>query len=180
MPELMIVAGIMCILMAIALPRVVNLTQTYRLTADSRGIAAAIRLARTRAASRFTRTQVNFNSAHNTYRVEVWNKATKAYASEGGSKGLATSAVHSLKPSDVFGYGELTTPAGAQTAIAQTTQISFNSHGFSVDSAGKVTGNSVVYFTNNSGGYGAVSVSVAGEPIEWRWNSNSSQWTLSY
>jgi len=170
MPELMIVTGILLILFSIAIPSIQGVLQSYRLSGDARGIAAQIHLARMRAASGFTKAEVNFDTTANTYQVNVWSKAASAYQAEGGAQ--------LLSHGDVFGYGSLTTPAGGQTAIAQTTQIIFNSRGFSVDGSGNVTGNSVVYFTNNSGSYGAVAVSPAGQPTVWNYRGNAwvQQW----
>jgi prepilin-type N-terminal cleavage/methylation domain-containing protein len=168
--ELMIVVGIILIIIAIALPRINNITESYRLTSDARGIAAQLHLARMRAASDFTRAEVNFNTTGNTYQVEVWSKAANAFVAEGGAQPLSQG--------DVFGYGALATPAGSQSTIAQTAQIIFNSRGFSVNSSGTVTANSVIYFMNSFGSYGAVAVSVAGEPTAWSYKNGSwvAQW----
>jgi len=168
--ELMVAVAVTLVILIVALPTVQNFTQDYRIVSDARGIAAQLALARMRAASEFTRAEVNINTSSNTYQVEVWSKTTEAFVAEGGAQGLSQG--------DVFGYGALTTAAGGQSPMAQTTQIIFNSRGFPVTSTGVVTANDVVYFTNSYGSYGAVSVSVAGEPQVWRYNGSAwvQQW----
>jgi prepilin-type N-terminal cleavage/methylation domain-containing protein len=164
-PELMIVVGISTIILSVALPSVTNFTKAYRLTSDLRGIAAQIHLARMRSASDFTKAEVYFDTTNSTYQVRVWSQTAGTWVAEGGAQPLSQGMA--------FGYGSLTTSAGGQATIAQTTQIIFNSRGFSVDGSGSPTGNSVVYFTNNSGAYGAVSVSVAGEPTAWKYSASA-------
>ena len=57
-------------------------------------------------------------------------------------------------------------------------QLPAGSRGFPVSTSGAVIGTSVVYFQNNYGGYGAVSVSVGGEPSEWKYSGSAwvAQW----
>jgi Tfp pilus assembly protein FimT len=161
MPELLIVVGISIIILAFAITPIRGVLQSYRLSGDARGIAAQLALARMRAASNFTKAEVNIDTTAQTYEVEVWSKSAAAYQPEGGAQPLSQG--------DVFGYGSLTTPAGGQSSIAQTTQIIFNSRGMCVDGAGNVTANDAIYFTNKSGTYFAVTVSVAGRPSVWKY-----------
>lgn len=167
--ELFVVSAIV-VLIIIAIPMVQNVSQDYRIVSDARGIAAQLALARMRAAAEFTRAEVNFDTSNNTYQVEVWNKSTGAFVAEGGAQYLSQG--------DVFGYGTLTAAAAGQSPMAQTTQITFNSRGFPVTSTGALTSNDVIYFYNSYGSYGAVSVSIAGEPEVWRYNGSAwvQQW----
>ena len=165
LPELMIVLGIMTILLAMAIPSIQATIQSFRLLGDVRGIAALQAQARMRAGSSFSRAEVNFDQAASTYQVEVWCKSASAYVPEGGA--------HSLSQGDVYGYAPLTTPAGGQTTIGQTTQIIFNSRGQCVDGTGNVTGNDAIYITNNQGAYLAVTVSPTGRTLVWKYVGNT-------
>lgn len=166
MVELMVVVLIFGIILSIAVPSVTTITKSYRITGDTQGIAAQLNLARMRAAALGTRTRVNFNLAANTYQIEVWNKIALAYQLQGG--------VRNLSQGDTFGFGAIVTPAGQQTPIAQgypgevgCSCIYFNSRGMSIDTNGNATANSAIYLTNNQG-FAAVSVSLAGQPTEYK------------
>ncbi len=165
LPELMIVVGIVLIILSMAIPAVTNIYRGYRLSGDARGIAAQLSLARMRAASNFTKAEVNFDTVAQTYQVEVWSKSAGTYQPEGGAQPLAKG--------DAFGYGTLTTPADGQTTIAQTNPIFFNSRGVAVDSSGNATANSAIYITNNRGSYYAVTISVAGRPSVWKYDGSA-------
>jgi len=164
-PELMIVLGIALIVLSIALPAVETAIQSYRLLGDARGIAAQLSLARMRAASNFTKTEVFFDTVAQTYQVQVWKKSADAYLPEGGAQPLSEG--------DVFGYGSLTIPAGGQSSIEQTTPIFFNSRGVVTDASGNATGNSAVYIMNSQGAYCAVTASVAGQPMVWKFKNSA-------
>jgi Tfp pilus assembly protein FimT len=166
--ELMVVAVIAILLLAIAIPSVVGVTRNYRITADTRGVAAQLQLARLRAASGGTKTRVNFNTAANTYQIELWSTGAGAYQLEGG--------VTTLSQGNTFGFGSISTPAGQQSTIAETTPIYFNSRGFATDSSGNPIATSAIYITNSQGTTSAVAVSIAGLPSEYRYNGSA--WAL--
>jgi prepilin-type N-terminal cleavage/methylation domain-containing protein len=161
--ELIIAILIIIILAAVAIPKVVNVTQNLRLANDIRSISAQIYLARMRAASAGAKSRLNFSTTANTYQIEVLNGAT--WTIYGGTINLETG--------DTFGYGSITTPAGQQSSIAQTTPIYFNSRGMATDSSGNATANSAIYFTNGVGQYAAVAVSIAGQPTSYTYTGSA-------
>jgi Tfp pilus assembly protein FimT len=165
MPELLIVLGIVLILLSIALPLVQNSIQSYRLMGDVRGIEGQLNQARVRAESNFTKTEVFFDTTGQSYQVQIWMKSSGLYEPDGGAQPLSQG--------NAFGYGTLTTPAGGQSGIAQTTPMFFNSRGVVTDAAGNPTGNSAIYITNNQGNYCAVAVSLTGTPSAWKWNGSA-------
>jgi len=168
MPELMVVAGVLMVLLSVALPAAQNIIRGYRLTADARSITGQLSLARIRGASGFTRTQFGLDTTANTYQMAVWNKTFGSYQAEGG--------VQNLSAGDQFGYGTLAAPAGGQTTIAQTPQIIFNSRGFSVDGAGNPIGTAAIYITDGQGSYCAITVSLAAQVQVWKYSGTA--WVL--
>lgn len=163
--ELMIIAILFVILSALAVPSVLGLTRDLRTGGDVRGISTQLALARMLAASKGTKSRLNFNLAANTYQVEVWNSGTAAYQLQGSAINLAQG--------DSFGYGTVATPAGQQTTIAQTSPIYFNSRSLATDSTGAATASSVIYLTNTSGQCYAIAVSIAGQPTAYKFNGSS-------
>jgi Tfp pilus assembly protein FimT len=146
-----------------AIPKVVTTTQNVRMANDIRSISAQIYLARMRAASAGNKSRLNFDTTANTYQIEVWNGS--AWTIYGGTTNLATG--------DTFGYGSITTPAGQQSSIAQTTPIYFNSRGIATDSSGNATANAAIYFTNIRGQYAAIAVSIAGQPTSYTYSGSA-------
>jgi hypothetical protein len=130
---------------------------------DIRSISAQIFLARMRAASAGARSRLNFSTTANTYQIEVLSGGT--WTIYGGTINLSSG--------DTFGYGSITTPAGQQSSIAQTTPIYFNSRGIATDSTGIATANSAIYFTNIRGQYAAVAVSIAGQPTSYTYSGSA-------
>jgi Tfp pilus assembly protein FimT len=161
--ELIIAVLIIIIVAGVSIPKIVSVTQDVRMTNDIRSISAQIFLARMRAAAAGAKSRVNFNTAANTYQIEVLIGST--WTLYGGTIKLATG--------DTFGYGSITTPAGQQTPISQTTPIYFNSRGLATDSAGNATANSAIYFTNIRGQYAAIAVSIAGQPTSYTYNGSA-------
>ncbi|MGA7795670.1 MAG: hypothetical protein WCA19_21770 [Candidatus Acidiferrales bacterium] len=163
--ELVIAVFIIITIAGIAIPKVVTVTQNVRMANDIRSISAQIFLARMRAASAGAKSRLNFNTAANTYQIEVYNSSTSTWAIYGGTINLSTG--------DTFGYGSITTPAGQQSPIAQTTPIYFNSRGMATDSSGNATANSAIYLTNIRGQYAAVAVSIAGQPTSYTYSGSA-------
>jgi Tfp pilus assembly protein FimT len=161
--ELVIAVLIIIVIAGIAIPKVVTTTQNVRMANDIRSISAQIFLTRMRAASAGARSRLNFNTAANTYQIEVWNGST--WAIYGGTS--------NLEVGDTFGYGSITTPAGGQSTIAQTTPIYFNSRGLATDSSGNATANSAIYLTNIRGQYAAIAVSIAGQPTSYTYSGSA-------
>lgn len=161
--ELSVVVLILGILAAMVIPSITTTTQTVRMANDLRSISADIALTRMRAASQAAKSRVNFNLAANTYQIEVWN----------GSAWAIYGAASSLSTGDTFGYGSISTPAGGQTTIAQTSPIYFNSRGVATDSSGNAIGTSAIYFGNTRGQYGALAVSIAGQPTAYTYSGSA-------
>lgn len=161
--ELVVAVFIIIVVAGMAIPKIVTVTQDVRMGNDIRSISAQIFLARMRAASAGARSRVNFNTSANTYQIEVLNGAT--WTIYGGTINLDTG--------DTFGYGSITTPAGQQSPISQTTPIYFNSRGLATDSSGNATANSAIYFTNFRGQYAAVAVSIAGQPTSYTYTGSA-------
>ena len=161
--ELVIAIFIIIIVAGIAIPKVMTITQDVRMASDIRSISAQIFLARMRAAAAGARSRLNFNTTANTYQIEVLNAGT--WTIYGGTINLDTG--------DTFGYGSITTPAGQQSSIAQTTPIYFNSRGMATDSSGNATANSAIYFTNIRGQYAAIAVSIAGQPTSYTYTGSA-------
>jgi len=163
--ELAVVAMILITVSAIAILAAVTMAQDIRTVSDMRGISAQLSLARMRAASAGTKTRLNFNTTANTYQLEVWSSSASAYQLEGG--------VQTLADGDTFGFGSITTPAGQQTTIAQTSPIYFNSRGIATDSSGNATASSAIYIQSIKGSYLAAAVSIAGQPTEYRYSGSA-------
>jgi Tfp pilus assembly protein FimT len=166
--EMVLVVALTLIISAFALPTLAGVLRSYRAVGDAKGIASQLSLARMRAASDFTRARMNFNLTASTYQLEIYNKNTSQFQVEGGS--------FNLSQNDSFGFGTISTPAGSQSSIGQAAAcldntgktisnsacIIFNSRGIPVDSSQVTTSNDVIYLSNGSGDYYAVSVATNG------------------
>jgi prepilin-type N-terminal cleavage/methylation domain-containing protein len=200
--ELMIVAGVLTLLMALAVPRVLSISQGYAVSGDARTISAQLDLARMRASANYSHARLYANLSTNTFHVEMWNKA-------GGTGGCwqtfgdnnactqASSPVTSLAAGDTFGFGTISTSPttatnpiaqaaacqagsannpGGGSAVANTACIEFSSRGFPVDNTGAVVANDAVYVrAGQSNNCAAVVVPVAGQPAMYGYSGSS--WT---
>ena len=165
--ELMIVVALGLIIMVIGLPSFTKTQALYRASGDGRSIAETLTLAKMRAGANFTKERVVFNPADNTYQLEKYNKTTGNFEVDGGVKNLSTGVS--------FGFGSISTPAGSQTTITQTTTMTFNSRGIPVDNSNQPTADNAVYL-NNSTGYYAVSIALSGRIQVWK--STPSGWVV--
>lgn len=165
--ELVAATAISLIMASFSLTSVNSTIQSYRIAGDARTIASQITLARMRAAADFTQGRLTISTGSATHQVELYNKTTGQFVVENGT--------HNLSPGVTFGYGSITTPAGSQSPISQSTHILFNSRGIPVDNSGSPTGSYAIYLTNGSNQYYAVTVSVSSMLSIWHWN-NSSAW----
>jgi prepilin-type N-terminal cleavage/methylation domain-containing protein len=173
--ELVTVVFIFVVIAAIAVPSLMNISQSFRMTGDTRAIVAQIYLARMRAASLGTRTRLNVNLVANTYQIDFWNKTTSAYQLD------TNTGVFNLSSGDSFGYGTITTPVGQQTTIAQGYSgetgtgcgcIYFNSRGITTDSVGNPLVTSGLYVTNGRG-FSGIAVSIAGQVTTYTLSGSS-------
>src|SRR3981189_2131891 len=81
--ELMVVVLVLGVLLAIAISSIESITRIYRIAGDGRGIAAELVVARMRAAADFTHARVYVNLNSNTFHLEVWNKASGCWKTDG-------------------------------------------------------------------------------------------------
>jgi Tfp pilus assembly protein FimT len=193
--ELLIVVVLALILSALAIPSVVSITRSARNNADARGISGALNLARMRAAADFTHARVYMNLTGNTYHVELWNKASACWQTDGDSNACtqSTSPVTALSSGDTFGFGSISAgPTAATISIAQaplctagvggpspgattanTACIEFNSRCFPVDKTNTIVASDAAYITDNLKFFSAITVPISGQPASYRYNGSS-------
>lgn len=159
--ELLIVLGLILIVTVMSIPSLRRTLDAYRGSSAVHGIAGQLSLSRMRAASDFTRTKLVIDTTNKTYVRQVYNKTLGTYDPEGGTQYLGQGVS--------FGFGGITTPAGGQSSISQTTEIIFNSRGIPIDSGGTPIGTDAIYLNNNAGGYYVVSVNMTGQIRTWQY-----------
>ena len=170
MIEMTGVLAVTMILSALATFSFTDVMLAYQAGLDARSIQSQVALARMRASSAFDQAQVSFNQDARTYQIELQNKATLAYAIDAG-----TSAAF-LSRGVNFGFGNISTPAGEQATIYQSTTIRFNSRGVPVDASGAPTGDYAIYLTSANGLTYAVTVSRSGRVNMWEYVGSA--WVL--
>src|SRR5882762_1419395 len=195
--ELMIVVIVLCVLLAIAVSSVTSIARIYRIAGDGRGVAAELNVARMRSAADFTHARVYMDLTANTFHLEVWNKGSACWKTDGDTNACTqtTSPVIPLSQGDTFGFGSITTGPTAATGapaqapactvgvagaaaganIANTACIEVNSSGFPVDSTNKIVASDAIYLTNNQKLYSAVAVSISGQPTAYSYSGSA--WT---
>ena len=193
--ELMVVVLVLGVLLAIAISSVESITRIYRIAGDGRGIAAELVVARMRAAAEFTHARVYVDLNGNTFHLEVWNKASGCWKTDGDANACTqtTSPVTPLAQGDGFGFGSISAgPTAATSTIAQapvctvgvagpapganisnTACIEFNSRGYPVDSANKIVASDAIYLTNNQKLYSAIAVSISGQPTAYSYRGST-------
>jgi Tfp pilus assembly protein FimT len=169
--ELTIVAGIMLITALIATPSLKGILAAYRGSSAARNIGAQMHLARMRAGSNFTRTQLSLDTVNRTFQLSVYNNDDLTCTVSTPSCWQLEGAVHSLGTGVSFGYGTISTsPSGG--AVTQSTYIYFNSRGMPVTSSGSPVPDYAVYL-NNDGRYYAVTISVTGLVSTFRYDNST-------
>jgi prepilin-type N-terminal cleavage/methylation domain-containing protein len=193
--ELMVVVLILSILLAIAISSIASITRIYRIAGDGRGIAAELVVARMRAAADFTHARVYVNLNGNSFHLEVWNKASGCWKTDGDANACtqSTSPVTPLAQGDTFGFGSITagptaaTGAAAQAPactagvagaaaganIANTSCIEINSRGYPVDSTNTIVASDAIYLTNDQKLYSAIAVSISGQPTAYSYSGST-------
>jgi prepilin-type N-terminal cleavage/methylation domain-containing protein len=187
--ELVVVVAIALIVSGMAVPQFVTIRRSYRSLGDSRNIHSEIQVAKMRAAANFTRARARFDLTARTFRLQIWNRTTNAWDTEGG--------IESLTPDVRFGVAALTTPPpSTQTTLGpspfcragnasgpsgggvlpNTACIEFNSRGLPVDSSANPTGENGIYITDGTSVYGST-VSITGQAQAWRAERNVANWT---
>jgi len=182
--ELMVVVGIISILAVIAMPQTSRTMAGMRLRSDGRNVANAVSLAKMRAGSGNTRTRISVTPSTGSYILQVYNRSTNAWQTEGGTMRLSSGVQ--------FGFGSLATPPpDTQLAIAQspacmdnssppvaisgTHCINFNSRGIPIDGNNDVYAGHGIYVTDGTGVY---VTTITATPLIRRWWSpaNTAAW----
>ncbi len=195
MVELIIVVVILGILSAMAIPNIMAMKQSYSISGDVRDISAQVNLARMRAASDLTHARLYASLSSNTYHIEIWNKTSACWQTEGDSNSCtqSSSPVNALAQADSFGYGSIT--AGPTTATATISQapacmtgvagtspgstisntacIEFDSRGYPVDSTNTIVGSDAIYIKNGMNFYSALTVPIAGQPAAYLYSGSA-------
>lgn len=191
----MIVLIMSLIVVAMAIPSVVTISRNYRIGGDTRAIAAQLNVARMRAAAEFSHARVYMDLQGNTFHLEVWNKGSACWQTDGDTNACTqiSSPVISLSSGDAFGFGSITSgPTAATSTTAQapacragvagtspgtstskTACIEFNSRGNPVDSSNSIVASDAIYITNNLTSFSAIGVSISGQPSEYRYTGSS-------
>jgi Tfp pilus assembly protein FimT len=167
--ELIIVISIALVIVMLWVPSLSKTQAIYRVTGDARSLAEDLTLAKMRAGANFTQERLNLNTTTNTYALEQFDKTASppAWVSDGGSRYLNAGVT--------FGYGSISTPAGSQSTLAQSTLITFNSRGIPVNGSNQPTADDALYI-HNSSGYYAVSVALSGRIQIWKYVTSA--WVL--
>jgi type II secretory pathway pseudopilin PulG len=174
MIEVLVVAVIVSVLAAMAIPFTSNTLRYFRVDGDARSLVNGVSMTKMRAASDFTAARFYVDLGARTYKVQDWNKATNAWIDEG--------EVATLANLDTFGWGAAASaPPDAPSPIGQAPQcldsagdaidgtacVVFNSRGLPVDATGTPTGADSVYISDGSTTF-CVAVSASGQVRLWR------------
>ena len=164
--QLLIAIFIMLTLTILAIPSIRATQADNRITGDAQGIAGRLALAKMKAAANFTQERLNFNLTAGTYSLEIYDRASSSFKNDEGAQGGA----QYLTTGDSFGFGSIAAPAGGQATIQQSALITFNSRGIPIDSSGNPTSTYTIYLNNGSGIFYAITPSLSGRIIVYRWN----------
>jgi len=172
--EVLIVALVMTVVAAMAIPFTSNTLALFRVGGDSRALVNGVGMTKMRAASDFSRARFYVDLAARSFRVEVWQKtAPQQWVPEGGTTWLSQN--------DNFSFANAATPPpdavapiaqalpcldNAGNALANTACIVFNSRGIPVDPLGSPTA-SDLYISDGATIFG-VAVSSTGQVRLWR------------
>src|SRR5215467_13999163 len=111
--ELIIVISIALVIVILWVPSLSKTQAIYRVSGDARSLAEDLTLAKMRAGANFTQERLNLNTSTNTYSLEQYDKTNSTWGPDGGAKYLNTGVT--------FGYGSISSPAGSQSTLAQST-----------------------------------------------------------
>ena len=182
--EVLIVALVMTVLAALAIPFTSNTLALFRVGGDARALVNGVSMSKMRAASDFSRARFYVDLAARSFRVEVWQKtAPQQWIQEGG--------ITWLSQNDNFSFGNAGAPPpdavapiaqappcldAANNPLANTACIVFNSRGIPVDALGTPT-SSDLYITDGITTFG-VAVSASGQVRLWRASASAQPtWT---
>lgn len=189
--ELVIAVMIAVVIVAMAVPSIIATRRNYRALGDARDVAAQVLLAKMRAASDFTQTRAYFDTAANTFRLEIWDKTNNVWNIDNptGTYKLSSGVTFSTggqtnPPPNTQGAigqaakcmtgtaGPPPSPGGGTVISNSSACVVFNSRGIPVDNNGNPTGNDAIYIFDGSNGVYATTVSATGLILSWRIAAN--------
>jgi Tfp pilus assembly protein FimT len=186
MLELLLVLSVAGIIAAIA----VNPIRTYLAAWDARttirNIAGQITLAKMRAASNFSWSQVYCNTSASPQTCQVRVNATggnsTTFTNESGATTYGGWGAQPLAKTTTMvaaggSLGSVSAGAGGQSGGTPTAYatISFNSRGMPIDSNGSLKSDYAIYLYSSTNNYFAITVELTGRPREWVWSGSA--WT---
>jgi Tfp pilus assembly protein FimT len=170
--ELIMVFCMLLVSGVIATPSLRGILSAYRGSSAARNISAQMHLARIRAGSDFTRTQLSLDTVNNTFQLRVYDNDDPTCTVSTPSCWKLEGGINSLGNGVSFGYGTISTPPPGLGAVAQSTDVYFNSRGMPVTMSGSPVADYAVYL-NNNGKYYAVTVSVTGLVSTFRYANST-------
>lgn len=171
--EVLVVALIISLAAAMAIPFTSNTLALFRVGGDSRALVNGVSMSKMRAASDFSRARFFVDLAARSFRVETWQKTAPAqWVEEGGRTWLQQNVNFNtggnVPPPDAVNPISQAPPCldAAGNALANTACIVFNSRGIPVDPNGAPLA-ADVYISDGSTVF-AVTVSASGQVRLWR------------
>ena len=174
--DILMVVALIGIIAAIAVPVTGSAVSGQRFNNDSQALTNLVGLAKMRASAAYTRARVRADLTARMYQLELWDKTSNAWVTEG--------TVTPLSLGVNFGFGTVgTAPPNTQTTIgfsgacrvgvlatdatvADTACIVFNSRGLPVDGGGVPFGGHAIYLTD---GRAVAGTTVTATPRIRRW-----------
>jgi Tfp pilus assembly protein FimT len=184
--ELLIALTLTGTIAAIGLPITGNTLADFRLSGDAHALANAAAVAKMRAATLFSSARLYVDLGAKTYHIEKWQKTgTPAWMADGGvtlinaNDALSFGVVATAPPNTQTTIGQaLACRSAANSVIANTACIVFNSRGIPVDSTGAPIGTDAVYLSGDPGVWG-ITVAATGQIQLWRtFATVTPTWTL--
>jgi type II secretory pathway pseudopilin PulG len=182
--EVLLVAGLIGVISAIAIPMTANSLRSFRISGDARSISGMIALAKLRAASAFSRARVHIDLDAKGYRLETQKSAGAPWVAEGGMTHLSTGVTlwdddvpFSAPPTAVDPIAQAPPCLdAADTPIVNTACVVFNSRGIPIDPATSTpTGAGAVYVTDGMVLHG-ITISATGLTQVWQSLSSAALW----
>ena len=182
--EVLLVAGLIGVVSAIAIPMTANSMRDFRIGGDARRISGMIALAKMRAASAFSRTRVYVDLDEKSYRLETQKSDGNPWVAEGGTTALSTGVVPWDDDEPLGAPPNAPDPIvqalpcldAGDTPIENTACVVFNSRGIPIEPVtGTPTGTGAVYVTDGIVVHG-VTVSATGLTQVWQRFASSETW----
>ncbi|HEY2379758.1 MAG TPA: hypothetical protein VGK48_01130 [Terriglobia bacterium] len=198
--EAMIALFVIFVLARVALPNLTSMQKFGRINGDASSVAGLISEAKLRASASFSHARVYADLTAKTYHLEIWNKTSSCWQTDGDKNTctVAASPVQNLSSGVSFGYGAISSApsntqptlsqaplcytgyagqAGNTTTVANTACIEFNSRGVPSNpvTSGKADATGAFYITNGTAIYG-VTVLTSGSVQSWTAQTAQSSW----